>query len=940
MKAIKTLVTVLLISFCTQVFAQVGAIKGAVKDATTKEPIIAANVVIKGTTNGSSTDFEGNYIIKNVQPGTYTIQVSYISYKPFEGTVVVRAGETAVLNINLNPDVASLSGVDVVAERITNSETAVLAEMRQSSQIISGISSQQIKKSQDGNAAQVVSRVPGITIVENSFVMIRGLNQRYNSVMINNVFAPSTEPDSRAFSFDLIPSNILDRMIVLKSGSADNPGDFAGGVIKIYTKNTTDFDNTDISVGLGYRTATSFGAYQRNIIGGEFTGFDGGRRALPSGFPGTSDYQSLPSVRTSEFAQLFTNNFKLNDGTTLPDLKVNFNFSKNFKVKNIKVSNVNGIGYSNTNQNFEVERFRWSQRGTDGISPIQFKFTDTQYENEVRLNAISNFQFIVNPRNRYSFKNTFNQIGESNTIIRNGNRPQERETDDLRDYAFQYLARSIFTSQFEGNHGSTNGKNNFDWVVGYNYVNRNEPDFRRFRTFKPQGTDEPYTLIDPPGPTTFDNARFFSNLQERAYTGGANYTYKFSNNADSASIKISTGVLNEFKQRDFQARWLSYVYRLANGTGEEKTEILQQPIDQVFSNENLATSTRDGWILAEGTNASDRYDASSFLSSAYLTAAIPVFKAFDINAGVRVEYFNQQLNSQTQTGVPININNTTVSPLPFLNVAYAATQRSNVRLAYSRTVNRPEFRELAPFLYYNFEFDANFVGEPNLRVADINNIDLRYEFYPNQGETVTFGGFFKDFSNPIETIVETAGLGQQFRLANVNGARNFGAELELRKELKNMPSPFLRKVTLLANASYIYSRVDLGNAPTLAQDSIRPLAGQSPYVVNFAMYYTDQSRNFAFSILYNVFGPRIFLVGNDQWPTVYELPRHLVDITVTKKLSNRMELKAGISDLLNYKTQMYQDSDRNDKIDKNIDDPIMIFRRGSVINASISYKLY
>lgn len=907
--------------------AQIGAIKGKVTDNSSKEPLIAVNVVIKGTTIGASTDFDGNYLIRNLKPGNYTLIVSYISYQKQEKNVIVKEGETATLNFLLTPDQTLLDAVEIVAERTTHTENAVLAEMRESSQIISGISSQQIQRSADNNAAQVVSRVPGVTIVDNSFVMIRGLNQRYNNVMINGAFAPSSEPDTRAFSFDLIPANILDRMLIFKSGSAELPGDFAGGVIKISTKNTSDFDFTDISIGIGNRFGTSLNNFTLNQgITADWLAMGGKNRQLPNGFP--ANLQDANAQDRLTAGQSLPNNFGTNNNMALPDFKFGYNFAKTFEFWGTQASNVSGFWYSNSNQFLNIKRNRW----TDDRA-VSFDFNDEQIENEVRLTAISNFLFSKNAKTKYSWKNTFNQIGERSTIIRSGFQPQERQNDEYRNYAFQYLARSIFTSQFAGNHIWNNGKSNFDWLVGGSYVSRNEPDFRRFRSTRPIGSEQPFTLIDPPGATTFDAARFFSKLTEVIGMTSGNYSYRFSNKIDSASIKIMSGYYIEGRQRDFSARWMSYTYNQRFGDPQDKEQLLQLPIDQIFSPQNIKLN--DGWQVQEGTNPSDAYDASSFLTAAYVTAAIPI-KRFDINIGIRVEHFVQKLNSATQTA-PVNVNNPTTDPMPFINISYPLDKRNMLRLAYSKTVNRPEFRELAPFLYYNFKYDVNYVGDPLLKSSSIHNIDFRWEMYPKDGETVTLGAFYKKFINPIETYVQSAGLAQQFKMGNAPEALNYGFELEFRKTLGK--GKFWRDLTVLANASYIISEVNLGSRDTLSQDAIRPLQGQSPYVINLSAFYYNAQKKFSINVLYNVFGKRIFFVGNDQFPTVFEMPRHAIDLTASKKLSARFELKFTLIDLLNYRTLYLQDSDRNNTIDFNIDQNIMRFQRGSAASVSITYKL-
>jgi outer membrane receptor protein involved in Fe transport len=247
---------------------------------------------------------------------------------------------------------------------------------------------------------------------------------------------------------------------------------------------------------------------------------------------------------------------------------------------------------------------------------------------------------------------------------------------------------------------------------------------------------------------------------------------------------------------------------------------------------------------------------------------------------------------------------------------------------------------LAPFLYYDFVNEANVEGFPGLETALIHNIDLRYEFYPRPGETISLAGFYKNFDKPIENIVLQASDGtQMFSYRNADFANNVGMELEVRKSLSDIaPTSFLKNLSLVFNGSYIYSRVDLGNNPDLIQDRVRALQGQSPYIMNLAAFYDDQDRGFAFNLFYNVFGKRISRVGSDIFPTVYEMPRNMIDATVSKTIGEKVTVKVGAQNILNAPFRFFQDSDRNREI-SGIDQLITGYRRGAYYTASVAIRL-
>ncbi|MCS6973266.1 MAG: TonB-dependent receptor, partial [Cyclobacteriaceae bacterium] len=334
---------------------------------------------------------------------------------------------------------------------------------------------------------------------------------------------------------------------------------------------------------------------------------------------------------------------------------------------------------------------------------------------------------------------------------------------------------------------------------------------------------------------------------------------------------------------------------------------------------------------------SDRYEGENLLTAGYVGGGFPLGK-FDISGGIRLEYNRQQINTATNNG-PVVVDNPILSPLPFLNTAYNISDRSLVRLAYSRTVNRPEFRELAPFLYYNFELEMGIFGNPDLKVADIDNVDLRWEMYPNPGELVSFGVFYKHFKSPIETILQLTTESPQATYGNADEAQSYGAELEIRKSLASLGvSKFLRNTSVNFNATYIYSLVNLGSQAGFQQQK-RELQGQSPYLLNLGMYYTDQDLGFNVSVAYNIFGQRIFQVGDINFPSIYELPRHSLDMQIAKQFG-RMEAKFNVQNLLNAKYRFYQDTDVNNKITFNSSDaPIMLYRIGQQFAFSLSYKI-
>lgn len=933
---LKTLSFIALILLSFSLNAQTGSIRGIVKDSASQEGIPGVSITLFKTSKMTVAGGNGEFNLDQVKEGTYTITFNRTGfYKTTLDSIVVKANKTTDLGIvRMAPKYDVKAGAKITFKKAGNTVKDAITDQKKSEQVINVITQESIKNSQDGDAAKVGSRIPGVTLMENRFIMLRGLSQRYNSVQINNIGAPSTEIDKRSFSFDLIPSSMLDKMSVYKSPASDLPGDFAGGVIKLQTKSEIEKDFYTYNIGLGFRFNTSLTEQQNNGVGSatDYLGFDNGNRALPSGFPQSlSGYSAAQNVY---YGKQLRNNFELNKIRVPLDFGMGFGFGKNIKLGKMKLFTVNNFGYASNFQFASMSRYRYQFDAREYVTEM-FNYKDDNLSVESRFNVLSNWILKVNNKTTFTFRNIFNQTGENETTVRNGTTKTDRPEDEWRNYSFHYTSRSIYFTQFEGQHRISK-TDRLTYTLGYSRVQRNEPDFRRFRTVRKASEGGSFTLVDPPSANLFDAARFWSDLKENTVALNLNYETKFRNRLDSSKpITFRAGTYAESKNRNFTARWLSYKYA---GDPTLKGDFLQTPFNQIFSADNIRLN--GGFKPEEGTNPSDQYKADNNTFSTYINASIPV-KQFNFNVGVRSEYFRQTLNSATQNG-PVNVVLDSFNLLPSVNVAYNYNPKTILRLAYGKTVNRPEFRELAPFVYYDFMYDVNIVGNPNLKQATIDNMDFRIEHYPSSDETYSFGLFYKNFANPIENYVQPVGLSQQFYLKNAKSATNMGAEIEVRKSFdKNTQNAFFKNLSLVLNASYIISKVNLGDDSTLSQDRSRPLQGQSPFIINtVAQYKTDSG--LTVSLAYNIFGKRIAYVGNNIFPTVYEMPRHSVDLTVVRDISKRISVKFGVSDVLNFKHRLWQDTNNDGKINYKIaktDNPLLEYRRGQMFSIGFSWKL-
>ncbi len=948
------LISLLFLTFSSPLTAQAqtGSIKGNIKDKISGEPVIGANVSIQGGSVGSSTDIDGNFLINKVQEGTYTLAITSIGYKPATiPDVKVESGKVSVIATFIEEDVKGLEAVVVTAERETNTVVSLIREIKLAEQVAVGVSAEQISRTQDRDAAQVIRRVPGVSLIDNRFVMVRGLSQRYNAVMLNDIITPSSEVDIKSFSFDLIPSSIIDRMLIFKSGAGELPGEFAGGIIKIYTKDAPEENFTNFSLNFGHRIGTTFMNHEK-IKGGssDFLGFDNGDRAIPNGFPSARYNDELPfnQLSTTERANLankMPNNWKTESVNINPDMRFSFALGRKFNIKKIEMGTLNSLNYSNTNQYADVDLNGYSY----GNQTIQdFKYDDRQMTNNVRIGLLSNWFLRLNAKNRIEFKNLFNQMTFAETTLRDG-QDITSTSNNVRSYSYRYETRSIYTGQLIGKH-ELSEKTNFNWVVGTAYTNRQEPDWRRLKTNKAIGTGENVLYSAEVGndPNPQNAGRFYSNLNETIFTLTANVEHKFGKyETEETAKKLRFGFYTERKDRTFEARFFGYQRVFGSRAN------LSLPTNEVFAPSNV-TGNQGFLTMVEGTQPNDKYTASNTLAAAYVSAFLPINKDLSISLGFRGEFNNQEISSRLRTFDLVKRSNPVFSPLPSVNISYDISDKSLLRLAYSMSVNRPEFRELAPFDFFDFPFNANVIGNSNLKTATIQNIDARWELYPSPEELISIGVFYKNFQNPIENfLLFTSNLGSlSYSFVNSKSAISGGAEIEIRKSLGAITSnSFLQNLSIVTNASIIFTKIDLGTTVELPdpsgavsrvdvasiQDQNRPMMNQSPYLINAGVYYNSENSGWQFSVLYNVYGTRLFAVGNPIVPSVYEMPRNVIDLAFTKRLTKKVEIRGGIQDILNQAVQLRQDADRNGKIDGN-DPTVRSFRRGSVINLGLSYN--
>lgn len=884
----------LMMTCLTTVTVQAAVIKGSITDQATKEPLIGATVQIEGGTTGAVTDLNGCFELAGLRNGHVTLIVSYVSYSTQH--ISVDLNQMAELHIGMKPDNQQLGEVTVVGTAKKNTENALIVQQRTSLVTQTGVSAQQIARTQDKDASEVIRRIPGVSIIDGKFVMVRGLSQRYNNVWINQSAVPSSEADARAFSFDIIPSSQLDNMVVVKSPAPEYPADFTGGFILVNTKDVPDADNLGISLGSTVNENTHFGSfYAGKGSGTDFLGFDNGLRGLSHGIH--TSMQPSGNGQSDNYGLLnngLNNDWNVRRHIPVGDLNMSLNYSRRLTTESGQTWALLGVAnYSNTYQTYEDmdnNLFGGYDTANDRSNYLR-RYKDNQYHHNVRLGAMLNATYVTSDGNsRYEFKNIFNQLGKDRYTYRKG---LDAQSDYEEQAEYYYQSRTTYNGQFTGKH-TLSDDDRIDWSAGYAYANRNMPDRRRYTQVLDRETNQLET------DNLSDVNREFSRLDEHILSANVNYRHTL--HIGEFSPLVKAGAYTEYRTRSYSTRLFLYTWN--SGRLPQKYAQMNIP-NELMRSENYGS---DKLSLLEKVDYTNNYDGNNLLGAGYLGLNLP-FGKLDVYAGVRFEHSKMELISNTRQyeASPESTYYTYNDFFPSLNAAYRLNEEQQFRLSYGRSVNRPEFREVSTSVFYDFDLASNVEGNAALKPAYIDNIDLGYEFYPSAGELIAVSVFYKRFKDPIEWVYTLNG-GTDYTYSNVNAesADNFGMEVDIRKSLDFIG---MRHFSLSFNGSLIKSKVHF---PSGSSYKSRPMQGQSPYLVNTGLFYQHNGWNAA--VMYNRIGKRIVGVGRSMGtgeniinvPDSYEMPRNAVDLSVSKKFGKHLEAKLSIRDLLAEKVSYKQ----------------------------------
>ena len=910
MRKSRTLLFVALLLCGANLSAQTtGQIAGKITDAKTGDALIGANVALVELPTGAAADLEGNYIIRNLPPGTYTLRISYVSYanKVVNG-IVVEAGKTTALDVIMQEQAIQGKEIVVEASVITSTENAVLQQQRKAATIGDGVAAEQIKRSPDATSGDALRRVTGVAIVDNKFIYVRGTSERYSNALVNGTQLSSTEPDKKAYAFDTLPSNLLENTVISKSFTPDLPGNFSGGLVQINTVEFPEEFSLRASVSGGYNSIST-GALFQTYRGGKYDywGVDDGIRSLPGAVNGSKVTSSNYSkAELQNLARSFSNIWAPSNGKAPLNSSYMLSVGDGTQLFGKSFGYIAAFSYRNSYDRVELERNDFNFDN----SP-QYEFAGEQHKFSTLWGGLLNLSYKLGDFHKLSLKNLYNRAGDDEVTTFNGNNYDNGA--EWRNTGLRFVSRATYAGQLLGEHAFPRVLGlKWDWRASYSTSERNEPDYRRAIYAREIGSNDPFIANVSFVPNPASGGRFFADMHDDIRSFATDFTLPV------ATGKMKFGGLHSRAARDFGARNFAF-----KTSAQTDSRLLFAPLEEIFSAENLGDR---GFVIDEITNKSDKYDAEEKLYAGYLMFDLPVQKNLRMIAGARLESNEQNLNSFDAQDRPVAINLKNTEVLPALNLTYSLSNAANVRAAYSRTVSRPEFRELAPFAFYDFSTLSVIYGNPELRRARVTNYDVRFEVFPTLGEIFSASVFYKNFEDAIEeVIVPTTELTRSY--GNADGAKNFGFELEARKSL-GFVSNKLADFSVTANYTWVDSKVDLAGSSAALGKTDRRLQGQAPYMVNFGLQYSNFDFGTNVSVLYNRFGERIAQVGSLYDADIIEMPRDLLDFTLTQNFASRYEIKISAKDILGQE-QVFTQGGR--KVKGNL--------RGSTYGVGLSVKL-
>ncbi|MCB0467405.1 MAG: outer membrane beta-barrel protein [Aequorivita sp.] len=889
----KNIFPLLIAMFLIQIsFSQTGVVSGVINDGEYNDVLSFANVIVKGTQTGTTSDFDGKFNLK-LEAGTYTLVFSFVGYQTKEITEVkINSGQTTTVDVTLNASTGQLDEVVVTTTARKNTEASVLSIQKNSVSLMDGLSLESIKKTGASDVAAAVQNVPGVSVQGGKYVYVRGLGDRYTKSILNGMEVPGLDPDRNTLQLDIFPSQILENVLVTKSATAEYPADFTGGVINIVTKDIPTRAEYSVSVGAAYNSDFHF---NNNYLSGDksstdFLGFDDGLRDDP--IPQSQEVP-LPQ-QDGALVQNLTQRFNPRMAALKEQSFMNYNFAltagDQFEVGDNRLGYLASISYRNETKYYDEyingQIYRKDESDKSNFDLLADRTQNGELgNNSVLISGLAGLTYKTE-KSKYQFNILHIQNGESEAgIFRVDNYIISSNT--IKKDNLTYVQRSITNGLLKGQHtfGSDNDWN-LEWNLAPSRAKVEDKDFRStpFRvSINPNTNEETYT-IEPS--ESGDAARFFRSLEELDLAGKIDLEKEHKLFGFDAKAKIGGAYTS--KKRDFDV--IKYSLPLLNFS----SATLGGDPDQLLSPENIYDpNTGSGAYVRQDSNDSDSYSSKINIAAGYISEEFKLASWVNAALGVRYEKFDLIYTGERQDGSRL-VDAKVLGKsdfFPSANLIFDLNEDANkkIRTSYSRTTARPSFKEASLAEIFDPISSTTFIGNINLQPTYVNNFDLRYEQYGEAGDFFAISGFYKSFTDPIELSFIRRAYGQYTPL-NLGDAKVFGGELEIRKNLGFING--LQNIDFNLNFSLIESqqeysederqgRLDnLRTGETL--DDYRQLQGQSPYLINLGLNYKEEASGWQGGIFYNTQGKTLQIVGAGDVADVYTLPFHNVKLNISK----------------------------------------------------------
>lgn len=870
---------ILLFLIFTSIHVTAASINGKVTDKNTGELLVGCTVYIEELKKGTVTGFDGSYLIRDIAPGNYTIRCSFIGYETEQQSVSINSdGATLTINFLLTPAHNSIDEVLVTGIYERNTERSARATEKNAANIINVMSAKAIELSPDLNVANVIQRMSGVTMERNSsgepqYAILRGMDKRYNYTLVNGVKIPSPDNKHRYVPLDIFPSELLDRVEVTKSLTSDMEGDASGGVVNMIMKDAPAKFTFHVNGALGYNSmflSDDMVSYKLSDIL-----YKSPREEYSKDYRASmDDFQNASG--------------KFSTGAALPNGIAGITLGNRFADNRLGVivaANFQNFNKTNTSLFFDNEMIQTEK--TVRLTNERFR---EYFENQKQYGIHNKFDFKINSRHKLEWYNAY--ISASNAQIRESNSINYKLNYDpangFEDRSYQTRIRSqyqsILISNLQGRH-KTGERLSIDWSAIYSLAKNRLPEQTHINIDNLIQNFIDNIYVDADGST-----RRWEHNSDRDYTAQLNL--KYNTDIRSAKLTIKTGGLFRNKQREND--YVNYRFKPINGN--QRYGIDYNTLDEIT------------WTLytPAGSVGPLVYDANEKIGAGYLNGSILSDKLF-ISAGVRAEYTNQGYFMYfPDAGSSPDGNQTYLDILPSVQLKYMPIESINWKASYFRSINRPGFFEIVPYQIINEEY--NEFGNKDLRRAQIDNFDLRWEYFPNQTEQLMVGLFLKNLKDPIEYAYFTTNYRQYgYGPVNLGDARNLGAEVDFLK--------YLRNFGIKANYTFTHSQIvtpkayfgmdESGSYKRMFEDQKRPLAGQAMHVANLSLLYKNTRNGWDAQLASSYTGEKINIASHYLNSDYWQAPIFQLDASVDKDFKNGLSVFAKVTNLANSRRREY-----------------------------------